>query len=263
MDPITKLFSYMNHENSQDTYYRLAEFTLQHTNQLATLSISEFAEATFVSQATITRFIHFLGFENYLAFKKFFLKLSQTTKQSFLKLSAGEVAQVRDEPDHFFEHYTNLIIQSIQDTADSLQLNEVEQLIDAVFAADNVAFLGYSDSNTIAKDIQLGALAAHKKIEVAESEQKFDDILHRFTENDLIVILSNYGNFFRHYQHFYEALLTTKIPLILVTQHFYSMDSFGFKQTIYLTSKRSLNVGNYPMRIFSEYFVRRLLCRTD
>lgn len=261
MDPIAKLFSYINTEGSQATYYKLAEFVLQNTKRLPELSISQFSEETFVSNATITRFIHFLGFENYREFKKYFNCLIQTSKRSFLKLSSTEVTQIQNQPADFLHQYTQQIIQSIQDTANTMNIDEIDALISSVMSAEQVAFLGYSDSNIIAKDIQLGFLGVGKKIEVAESEKKMDDILESFGENDLIVILSNYGNFFKQHQQFYDQLLYQNVPIVLITQNYSSMDSFRFQQSIYLISERRLNIGNYPMRIFSEYFVRRILCK--
>lgn len=259
MDPMIKLYSYFNTEGSQATYYKLTEFILQNVKRLPDLSITQFAEETFVSKATITRFIHFLGLESYQEFRKYFNRLNGTSKLAFLKLTAAEVTEIQDCPADFLQQHTQQIIEVIQDTAQTVNIKEIDTLIQAVRAANRVAFLGYSDSNAIAKDIQLGCLAIGKKIEVAESQKKFDDIMERFGKQDLIVILSNYGNFFAHYQQFYDTLLSKNVPLVLVTQNYSSMDSFRFQQTIYLTSKRQLNVGNYPMRIFAEYFVRRIL----
>ncbi|WP_265455747.1 MurR/RpiR family transcriptional regulator [Enterococcus sp. HY326] len=259
MDPISKIYAYYNTEGSQATYYKLADFVLKNIKRLPNLSITQFAEETYVSKATITRFIHFLGLESYQEFKKYFGRITGTSKLSFLKLTTPEVKEIQMHPDNFLKQYTQQIITMIQDTAETMNISEIDSLIKAVQTANQVAFLGYSDSNSIAKDIQLGCLAIGKTIEVAESQKKFDDILERFGEQDLVIILSNYGNFFTHHKIFYDELIAKEVPLILVTQNYSSMESFRFQQTIYLTTKRQLNIGNYPMRIFSEYFVRRIL----
>ncbi|HHD1574556.1 TPA: MurR/RpiR family transcriptional regulator [Enterococcus faecium] len=258
MDPILKLYSYINIEDSRNTYYKLSLFVIKNIKRLPELSISQFAEESFVSKATITRFIQFLEFESYAEFKSYFDYLNNSSKLSFLKLTESDVSNIQDAPLEFLHNYTQKITESIQDTVASMDVRAIDSLIHSVKSAKKVAFLGFSDSNTIAKDIQLGCLSIGKFIEIAESSQKFYDILERFDSNDLIVILSNYGNFFSVYHQLYNGLLSKKIPLILVTQNYSTMDSFRFKQTIYLTSKRQLNIGNYPMRIFSEYFVRRI-----
>lgn len=258
MDPITKLYHYYNTESNESTYYRIVEYVLTHIREIPTLSISSFADATFVSKATITRFCHFLGLDSYQDFKAYFEKSSHVSQLSFFKITGDQYQQLNREPAIFFKDYSDQIIASIQDTQATLDLLEVDKLIESVMNSPKVAILGYSDSLSIAKDIQLGCLLVKKIVTVPESEQKYLDVIQHFTENDLIIIISNYGNFFNHYHDYYQKILSKKIPLVLVTQNYASMDSFRFKQTIYLNSKRQLSVGNYPMRIFSEYFVRRL-----
>ncbi|MHC5247653.1 MurR/RpiR family transcriptional regulator [Enterococcus sp. LJL90] len=263
MDPLSKLYTYFNTEGSQATYYKLAEFVLQNINRLPDLSITQFAEETYVSKATITRFIHFLDMDSYQEFKRYFSLVTGISKLFFLKMTIPEAKEVQDHPENFLQQYTQQITDVIQDTAATLNIAEVDELIESVKAAPQVAFVGYSDSNYIAKDIQLGCFLIGKTIEVAESRKKFDDILERFGKEDLVVVLSNYGNFFTRHKDFYDELIAKEIPLVLVTQNYSSMESFRFKQTIYLTSKRQLNIGNYPMRIFSEYFVRRFLLQNE
>jgi len=259
MDPITKLFSYLNKEKSSSTYYVLTKYVLNNIKLLPTLSISDFASKNFVSKATITRFVHFLGFDDYLSFKNYSYQMENNSKLSFLKMNNEEIKLIQDNPETYLEQYSNQIIDSIKDARESIKIDEMDKLISNVMAAKKVAFLGYSDSQIIAKDIQLALLIVGKDVVVAESSTKLKDILDSFDENDLIVILSNYGTFFKIYSSFYEQLLASPIPLTLITQNYTSMDLFRFKQTIYLTSKRQLSVGNYPMRLFSEVFVRRAM----
>ncbi|MCQ9209315.1 MurR/RpiR family transcriptional regulator [Granulicatella seriolae] len=259
MEPIMKLFQYFNEESQESTYYTLVEFTLNHIKQLPELSISDFSEKTFVSKATITRFTHFLGFDSYKSFKKYFQVIGDSSRNSFLRMSAGEVKRLMSEPTQFFYDYTEQIIRSLEDTRQTVKTEEVDLIVQAVVAASKVTFVGYSDSSYIATDIQLGCLAAGKLVEVPKTQVKFKEIATTYTDKDLVVILSNYGNFFHLYNDFYQSLLKRKVPVILITQNYYSMDSFAFKQTLYLCSQRHLNVGNYPLRLFSDYFVRRFV----
>lgn len=47
--------------------------------------------------------------------------------------------------------------------------------------------------------------------------------------------------------------------MILITQNYSSMKEFNFEEIIYLLSKRYSRIGNYPLRIFSEYILRRFM----
>ncbi|MFD2729357.1 MurR/RpiR family transcriptional regulator [Enterococcus camelliae] len=259
MDPISKLLQYFNEEAAESTYYSLVLFTLQNIKQLSTLSIVEFSEKTFVSKPTITRFIHFMGFENYKSFKLYFQTLSTSSRNSFLRLTAHEAEQIVQQPSEYFSDYAQQVIRSIEDATKTVRSEEVDQIIHSVLAANRVSFVGFSDARHIARDIQLGCLSAGKLVTVPKTTAKFSDIQNTYSSDDLIVILSNYGNFFHVYYEFYQKLIKNHVPVILITQNYSSMDSFDFKQTLYLCSQRHLSVGNYPMRLFSDYFVRRLI----
>lgn len=258
MEPIVKIYTYLNTENSHATYYKIAEFVIQNNTDIATISISQISEKTFVSKATITRFVHYFGFENYRSFRDYFKKINAYSRMTYFKLDTLGMTQIKDHPSDFLKEQANCVIHAIQDTAQTMDIHEIDKLILSFREAKKVAFLGYSDSNIIAKDIQLSCIGIKKTVDIAESRTKLHDIIERYDDKDLIIILSNYGNFFKHYNEYYQVMLSKNIPIILITQNYASMDSFRLKQTIYLTSERRLNVGNYPLRLFAEYFVRRL-----
>jgi DNA-binding MurR/RpiR family transcriptional regulator len=259
MDPIAKLLKYYNTHKSTSTYYRLVIFVLKNIEDISNFSINDFSEKTFVSKSTVTRFVHFLGLKDFHDFKKYFDFLSHAPKNYIFRESVTDVSKLASDPQYFFENYAQQIINSIKDTVKTLDLTQIDQLINQIFETKRVAILGYGDTKNIAKDIQLGCLVANQLVEVAESEEKFSDIVQVFTPNDLIIVLSNYGNFFNHFHSFYYSLVENNIPLILITQNYNSMESFRFKQTIYLSSQRILSAGNFPLRLFSDYLVRRMV----
>ena len=259
MDPINKMLHYINTENSENTNAKISEFVISNLRNLETLSITDFAEQSFVSPATITRYIQALGFENFASFKKYFGMVSRGSKQSFFKLSPHTTDQLFNNPTDFLSEYIDEIYSALSDTVKTLDYAEIDQLIDRILSTKNVAILAYSDANVVAKDIQLGFLVMGKIIQIAETEVKLFDIIQNFDNDSLVIILSNYGNFFQHFRKSYLALLEKKTPIICVTQNYSTMDTFVFDNTIYLNSKRYLNVGNYPMRLFSDYLLRRLV----
>lgn len=259
MDLLTKMYHYCNTIDSDNTYYRIIHYCLSNLEKLPALSISELAEQTYVSTATITRFIHFLELENYAAFRQYFSEVTQKTSFSFLKMKSEQVQSLVEDPAQFLQTYTEQIILGLRDVMKTLDVEQIDSLIKRILQTKQVAFLGYNDSAAITRDIQIGCLMRKKVVEVAENNEKIQDIIDRFDTNSLIIILSNYGNFFSHYNDYYHQMLAKRIPIVLVTQNYNSMDSFQFADTIYLSSYRQLTIGNYPMRIFSDYFVRRMI----
>ena len=257
MDEFRKLLSHYNSENSDNTYYRIIDYILHNLSKITDLSITELAENTFTSAATITRFIHYLGYDNYTSFRKEFQNFKYTNLKSFLKLTTPDIDNLKDNPQLFMDNYTLEVCNSIADVSSTLNVKQIDDFLLRLHSTKNVSFFGYGDSLTIAKDIQLGLLTRKKVVEVANNYEKQLEIVNNYDESCLVVIISNYGNYFNYYNDIYNKLVAKRIPIILITQNYTSMKQFDFEETIYLTSKRYPRIGNYPLRIFSEYIIRR------
>ena len=263
MEPINFMFNYLNNHDSSDTNSKLIRYTLSNISLITHISSQQFADETFVSKATISRFIKFVGFHDFDQFRNYFNSVHNIPLSKFFHTSNFQLEAIQNEPNAFIEGYVNKIIESLQDFKETVDITEIDQLIKRIIHTNRVAIVGSFDCLNLARDIQLGFLTIHKLIDVIQNEVKWNEVIQTYDTNDLIIILSNYGNFFINEKESYQECLKKKIPLCLITQNFNSMESFYFEQAIYLTSKRNLSVGNYPMRIFSEYIVRRAIALRD
>lgn len=63
-----KLLSYVNTALVHDTNYQIAASMLNHYDKLEKMTLSEMAELCFVSKSAITRYCHFLGFNDFSEF---------------------------------------------------------------------------------------------------------------------------------------------------------------------------------------------------
>lgn len=70
--------------------------------------------------------------------------------------------------------------------------------------------------------------------------------------------MSNYGNYFSEYKEIKDILIQNNVPIILITLNYHSPQLLNFKDIIYLSSQPFTSVGSYPMKLFTEYLVRRL-----
>lgn len=257
MDLFGKLLSYYNNRDNNQTYYRIIEYILHNIDKMNSLSITEFAEKTFTSPATITRFIHHFGYDKYSVFRKEVENLNNSNLKSTLKLRESDINNLKDNPELFINNYVEEVINSISDVSSTLDLKQIDRFLLRLSKTKNVAFFGYDDSINIAKELQIGFLARKKIVEVAESYEKQIEIVDNYDKSCLIVVISSYGNYFDHYADIYDRLVQRGIPMILVTQNYSSMKEFNFEEIIHLLSKRYSRIGNYPLRIFSEYIIRR------
>ncbi|MFV0255725.1 MAG: MurR/RpiR family transcriptional regulator [Erysipelotrichaceae bacterium] len=259
MDPINSILHFINTESHESTNYIISKFIIENVKIIPTTNITDFAVATNVSPATITRYIKHLNLDNYSDFKNFFKTLLNANRSSFLRMDQFQLDKIIIDPQEFLLQYADEICEAIKDSARNIKIDDVKYLNKRIFNSDNIAILGYGDANLIAKDIQLGYIFFNKVIHCADSYDKLNDIIQTFNNKSLIIVISNYGNFFNHYRQQYLQMIKKKIPIICITQNFQSMDVFAFEKTIYLSSIRNLKAGNYPFRLFSDFYVRYLL----
>ena len=259
MDLFLKLLSYYNNQDNNQTYYRIIDYILHNLDKMEELSINELAEKTFTSPATITRFIHHFGYDKYASFRKEIKERNNPNLKSKFKLRESDINNLKDNPKLFIESYAQEVSNSISDISSTLDIKQIDRFLVRLYETKKIAFFGYDDSINIAKELQTGFLARKKVIEVAENFEKQIEIVNNYDESCLVVIIPSYGNYFDYYNDIYDQLVLKKIPMILITQNYSSMKEFNFEEIIYLLSKRYSRIGNYPLRIFSEYILRRFM----
>lgn len=68
MNNFEKMIEYYNKKNEKNTNYEIIDYILSNLPRIDTLSTKEIAEKTFVSKATITRFIRTFGYDSFYDF---------------------------------------------------------------------------------------------------------------------------------------------------------------------------------------------------
>ena len=149
-------------------------------------------------------------------------------------MSVDEIREAKDE----------LIKMSNDDTQRELYEMRAKTL------RDKISALNEAERKGIKKGREEGRKEGEqiKAIEIAKS----------LTKNDLAIIMSNYGNYFSEYKEIKDILIQNNVPIILITLNYHSPQLLNFKDIIYLSSQPFTSVGSYPMKLFTEYLVRRL-----
>lgn len=256
MDPLTIILNILSNENKDNSYYGIAHYVLKNPTLIQNMTINHLADATYVSASTITRFVQYIGFSSYSEFRKYFKSSFSLSNQIIFRLSPHDDENLRNQPQQYLRSHLDEIHQNLEDTFNNFDFKAVDALIERVTRTNSVALFGYSDAHSIAKEIQVGLMAKNKYVDVPHSIEAFEEILRTYDDNSLIIILSNYGNFFNHVKIQLDTLVEKRIPTLLITQN-YQAKSNLFESTILLNSHPGPNVGNYALRLFADYFVRR------
>ncbi|BBI36487.1 MurR/RpiR family transcriptional regulator [Cohnella abietis] len=143
----------------KETYHTLkpqertvADFILEHPEQIVKMSVQKLAELTGVSEATIVRLsrsLHFKGFQDLKM--RIVADLAQTAQASMDTDSYQEI-QVNSSVSALINSISHNNIQSIQDTLSVLSEQDVERAIDVIGSTRKICIFGIGASGVIAED---------------------------------------------------------------------------------------------------------------
>lgn len=141
---------------------KIAEWVLLHPNEILSISISELAEKSQSSEATIVRFSRRLGFSGF-----------QDFKISFADYSVNEPVNPHISKDDscvdVFSKVANDICISLEKTKNSIDKDALEAASDAITSARKVVIFGLGNSASTAID------AAHKFIRTGINAIAYSD----------------------------------------------------------------------------------------
>ncbi|MFD5224471.1 MurR/RpiR family transcriptional regulator [Microbacterium sp. NPDC058342] len=133
---------------------RIAEATLADPAAVSSLRITELAAHCDTSTATVARFCRTIGFENY---KSFCLALAgavadENGRRRQFGVSEGDIAPT-DATSEVVRKLAYQEARAVQETAEMLNLEEVDRVVDAIIAAPFIDVYGSSSSGLAAQDL--------------------------------------------------------------------------------------------------------------
>jgi DNA-binding MurR/RpiR family transcriptional regulator len=144
---------------------KVAEFILNHPEQLVGFSIAQLAQTSGGSQAAVIRLCKSTGFKSY---QELMLKVAGDLHQHSESNGYREFNR-SDSIENIIENVSNNNIQSIRDTVKILDVIHVQKAVDALARAKRIYFFGIGASNLIAVD------AHHKFMRINKSCFSFTD----------------------------------------------------------------------------------------
>jgi len=133
---------------------RIAEAALADPATVATLTISELAHRNDTSTTTVARFCKNAGFDGYTSFRLALARAAADEDSRRVKfgVSEGDI----DPADATYDMVRKLAFQearAIEETAEMLDLGQLERVVDAIIAAPIVDIYGSASSGLAAQDL--------------------------------------------------------------------------------------------------------------
>jgi DNA-binding MurR/RpiR family transcriptional regulator len=132
---------------------QIADYVVNNPKEIKYLRIKDLAEASQVSEASVTRFVQLLGFSNYHEFKILLAELTkeETKKEEFVY----EDVTKNDNIENIINKIVYMNIEALKNTQKILVIQEIEKAIDILYNARNLDIYGAGGSFVTAENARL------------------------------------------------------------------------------------------------------------
>lgn len=251
-----RLLDYINTNDSSDTNARIARYLFQNRNTFPTMTITALADATFVTPATISRFVKSFGYPSFSALKADFDRFNKTSAAKLYRVRPETTNAIIHRPGDAFADYGNQIITAIQDTIQTVTPEMLTTLTRALDETNQVMLFGYSSAIRITRALQEGLILADKFTIAGDNLAMQRRLAKELTPDGLAIIISSYGNFFSAASDLFDDILSTNCRTILLTQQRDTFFSAALTDIICINEGAFQEIGSYPTSFFVDFFAR-------
>lgn len=235
---VDKINNYINHYGSKDSNYSIAVYIQKNIEDIPFLNTTQLAEQSYVSQATVSRFIQKLGYITYGDFKDDIIRYLEDTS-NFDGKDTGTL---------IYKEIFNLLDYKID-------LNELSKVANLITEYKNVYAIGINYCYFMSEYFQTECHNFRKVINVLSESSSFI----KLEDTDLLIVISTSGNYFSQDTLVKSSLKGSKAKKLLIGIN--SMDRSIERLFDYNYIMRS-NVGNknshYLLMAIMDYLIEMI-----
>lgn len=175
-------------EKNGSTNSVVAEYILEHLDQVRGMGIAELAHACHVSPSSISRFCKDIGFDSYAELREVF----ETSRLEF------QSPDLKESPRQRGQRTVETILEGIELVRDSLDYAKIDQLCAEIYQSPRVAAFGVLKAEAAAVDLQCDLLMQGKQVYTNVSYPQQLEYLFSAGQEDLVLIFSCTGAYFEY-----------------------------------------------------------------
>lgn len=249
-----QLINYINMSQTQDVFYYAAKTILEHLQEIPNLSITQVSDMCFASTATISRLIRRLNYASFNDFK-------QDVIYSMEELRSEEAMHYANEPVKDFPHvdyeqmrneFYDSIVDNLQYTQALFKTSDIEEIVNDIDEARNVVFLGFNFSQMVSSQLR-STLAAYNKPSSAKANEQLQlSCLREVSQDDLIILTTITGNYFRFKPEIVALFKTSPAKKIVITQASDLAKAYNVDKIIQVGNSNSSYIGKFSVMMVYE-----------
>lgn len=201
----------------KDARYAVGKFVLEQKDNLYKYTVNDIAEQTYTSKATVVRFAKALGFDGWKDFIKAFISEIKYQEAHQTDIDANYPFYETSSTQEIIDGLEKVQIESIQDTADLLDVQQVKRAVDYLEESHRVIIFGLSPNNYLGELFRRKMMGIDKIVEIARIGE-MGLISSTMTKNDCAIMISYSGNSVNESPVLHlQTLLDKKVPVIAIT----------------------------------------------
>jgi len=179
--------------NQNNTRREIAEFILEHKMDIHKYSINQIAEETYSSKSALVRFGKALGFNGWKDFSNQLIEDIRYEQMHYSEIDPNLPFSNDSNYSEIINNIATIQIESIQDTADKIDIQHLERAVNMLAKSKRIVILGVSPNNLLGDIFRRKMATIGKSVEVINSGE-IGITASGLTKEDTAIIISYSGN---------------------------------------------------------------------
>lgn len=205
------LYAILNSTDPGSPDYRIARFLIHKVPEVGSLSISDIAEGSFVSKASVSRFCRRIGYANFQSMSQTMRK-SQTYRyrryDEYVPLEYGDEA---------LDLYLMQLSHTIEAVAAYATRERLDHISDLIMHYEKIGILGQMHSLPIAMNMQMELSTIERFASCPLIQPDQERYILEARADTLVIVISSTGKFFEYFQNRPNFTSSDRPHLVLIT----------------------------------------------
>lgn len=210
---ISELLRIVNNSTKRDSNYDIALAMIENYKEIPKLTIHELANVCFVSSSSISRFIRYIGYENFTEFRQSCSNpMGIDTDYSKETISAS-----KEDIQPIFRRYTENIKENLDYTLDILDFDQLDRICKMIYESETLALFGLEFAMIIGQHFQTKLASLNKLVSLGISNDSQMEIAKSLDRNSVVIITSLEAGYFYRCQDVLEVLEQKDVQIIAIS----------------------------------------------
>ena len=246
-----KLLGYVNTATVHDANFDIAVAMIKNYKKLRNMSIQEIADLCYVSKASITRFCHFMGFDNFREFSSYL--------QQDFKISADYTLQfqamLQSDQQMALSVYRDELIGNIYATVAPENVKVIAELVELIHDCNRVAYFSHHFLWDIGRYFEGKMMLMGRYVEQFLDYSTQLECARSLGPNDLAIICSVGGSYPSRYSVIWNAIETSGCKILAITQNKSSPHWNCVSHFLYCGNSNKNDIGKYSALMATDLLV--------